>query len=47
VAWGRGQLENINSIPGITVNFEKGKPTNSEFIALISDNFKLNIDSAK
>ena len=47
VAWGRGQLENINSIPGLTVNFEKGKPTNSEFIALISDNFKLNIDSAK
>jgi len=47
VAWSRGQLENINNIQGLSVNFEKGKPTNSEFIALISDNFRLNLDSAR
>lgn len=41
VSWNRGQLENINSIKGFNVNFEKGKPTNSEFIALISDKFRL------
>lgn len=41
VSWNRGQLENINNIKGFNVNFEKGKPTNSEFIALISDKFRL------
>lgn len=41
VSWNRGQLENLNSISGFNVNFEKGKPTNSEFIALISDKFRL------
>lgn len=41
ISWNRGQLENINNIQGFNVNFEKGKPTNSEFIALISDKFRL------
>ncbi len=41
ISWNRGQLENINHIQGFNVNFEKGKPTNSEFIALISDKFRL------
>ncbi|HBW13434.1 MAG TPA: sporulation transcription factor Spo0A [Proteiniclasticum sp.] len=41
VSWNKGQLENLNKIQGFTVNFEKGKPTNSEFIALISDKFRL------
>jgi len=43
VAWNRGQLQNINNLPGFNVNFDKGKPTNSEFIALISDKFRLGI----
>lgn len=41
VSWNRGHLENLNNISGYNVNFEKGKPTNSEFIALISDKFRL------
>ena len=45
ISWNRGQLENINNIQGFNVNFDKGKPTNSEFIALISDKFRLRQNS--
>jgi len=41
VAWGRGQIEAINRLFGYTVHTEKGKPTNSEFIAIIADNLRL------
>ncbi|MDU7654307.1 MAG: sporulation transcription factor Spo0A, partial [Clostridium sp.] len=37
VAWGRGQVDAINKLFGYTVHNEKGKPTNSEFIAIIAD----------
>ena len=37
VAWSRGQIEAINKIFGYTIRNEKGKPTNSEFIAMIAD----------
>jgi len=37
VAWGRGQVETINKIFGYTIHNAKGKPTNSEFIAMIAD----------
>ena len=37
IAWDRGDVETLNSFFGCTVNTCKGKPTNSEFIALISD----------
>lgn len=37
VAWGRGQIEAINKLFGYTVHNDKGKPTNSEFIAIIAD----------
>ncbi len=40
VAWSRGQLEMIDEIFGYTVNSGKGKPTNSEFIALITDKIR-------
>ncbi len=40
-AWDRGDLETIQSLFGYTVNGGKGKPTNSEFIALITDNLRL------
>ncbi|MBU3157371.1 sporulation transcription factor Spo0A [Clostridium estertheticum] len=41
VAWSRGQLETINKIFGYTINNEKGKPTNLEFIAMVADKIRL------
>ena len=41
VAWGRGQIEAINKLFGYTVHNDKGKPTNSEFIAIIVDKLRL------
>ena len=37
VAWDRGDLETLQKYFGYTVSNSKGKPTNSEFIAMISD----------
>ena len=37
VAWGRGNLSAIDSMFGYTVSYDKGRPTNSEFIATITD----------
>ncbi|KRQ86818.1 Stage 0 sporulation protein A [Caloramator mitchellensis] len=41
VAWSRGQVETINRIFGYTIHNDKGKPTNSEFIAMIADKLRL------
>lgn len=41
VAWSRGQVETINRLFGYTVHNDKGKPTNSEFIAMVADKLKL------
>jgi two-component system response regulator (stage 0 sporulation protein A) len=41
VAWTRGKIDTINQLFGYTVNNNKGKPTNSEFIALIADKLRL------
>ena len=41
VAWDRGDLDVLNSYFGYTVQTSRGKPTNSEFIALIADNLRL------
>ena len=46
VAWGRGQLEAVENIFGYTVSAAKGKPTNSEFIAMIADKLRLELKSA-
>jgi len=46
VAWGRGQTETVESIFGYTVSAAKGKPTNSEFIAMIADKLRLELKSA-
>ena len=46
VAWGRGHEEVLNDIFGYTIDTNKGKPTNGEFIALISDNIRLKMKSA-
>lgn len=40
-AWDRGDVDILNGMFGYTVNVGKGKPTNSEFIALITDNLRL------
>lgn len=41
VAWNRGQIEVHDKIFGYTVNSNKGKPTNSEFIAMIADKLRM------
>ena len=41
VAWDRGEPEVLNEIFGYTVSHAKGKPTNSEFIAMIADRMRL------
>ncbi len=41
VAWTRGRLDTIHELFGYTISNGKGKPTNSEFIALISDKIRL------
>jgi two-component system response regulator (stage 0 sporulation protein A) len=41
VAWSRGKMDTINDLFGYTVSHGKGKPTNSEFVALISDRIRL------
>lgn len=41
VAWSRGQVETIDDLFGYTVNIGKGKPTNSEFIAMVADKLRL------
>ena len=42
VAWSRGKLDTLDELFGYTVSTGKGKPTNSEFIALIPIQFSLN-----
>ena len=41
VAWNRGRMETLDNLFGYTINTGKGKPTNSEFIALIADKIRL------
>ena len=43
VAWNRGKVEIIDSLFGYTISNHKGKPTNSEFIALIADRLRLEL----
>jgi two-component system response regulator (stage 0 sporulation protein A) len=47
VAWNRGKIDTIDKIFGYTVNNNKGKPTNSEFIALIADKIRLEQDAVE
>ncbi|AOY77077.1 sporulation transcription factor Spo0A [Clostridium formicaceticum] len=41
VAWSRGKIDTINNLFGYTVHNDKGKPTNSEFIAMVADKLRL------
>ncbi len=46
VAWGRGDQQTVEKIFGYTISAAKGKPTNSEFIAMIADKLRLELKSA-
>ena len=43
VAWDRGDIDVLNSYFGYTIHNDRGKPTNSEFIAMISDKIRLQL----
>ena len=45
VAWSRGKMDTIDDLFGYTISNGKGKPTNSEFIALIADKIRLQYKS--
>ncbi len=47
VAWDRGDLDTLQKFFGYTVSNTKGKPTNSEFIALIADKLQLQLRAAE
>jgi two-component system response regulator (stage 0 sporulation protein A) len=46
VAWTRGNLDAIERVFGHTINQERGKPTNSEFIAMIADRLRLKLKAS-
>ena len=47
VAWSRGKMDTIDELFGYTIHTGKGKPTNSEFIALIADKIRLEYKNRK
>ena len=47
VAWSRGKMDTIYALFGYTINSGKGKPTNSEFVALIADKIRLELNLLK
>lgn len=46
VAWSRGNVDVINGIFGHTVNRDRGKPTNSEFIAMVADKLRMQMKAS-
>ena len=46
VAWDRGDIDVLNSYFGYTINNDRGKPTNSEFIAMIADKLRLRMKAS-
>ena len=42
VAWDRGNVDTLTTIFGYSINSSRGKPTNSEFIAMIADRIRIN-----
>ena len=47
VAWDRGDVDVLNSFFGYTIHNSRGKPTNSEFIAMIADRIRLRLKTAR
>lgn len=43
VSWGRGRLDLLEKTFGYTINPERGKPTNSEFIAMVADKIRMEL----
>ena len=43
IAWDRGDVETLNSFFGYTISRQRGKPTNSEFIAMIADKLRMGV----
>ncbi|HEY8449322.1 MAG TPA: sporulation transcription factor Spo0A [Bacillota bacterium] len=43
VAWGRGNVDFVNRVFGHTISAERGKPTNSEFIAMVADRVRMGL----
>ena len=43
VAWDRGDVDTLNGYFGYTISRQRGKPTNSEFIAMIADKIRLGV----
>lgn len=41
LAWDRGNVEMMNKFFGYTINIQRGKPTNSEFIAMVADKLRI------
>ena len=46
IAWDRGNVDTLNEFFGYTIDSDKGKPTNSEFITIITDKLRLRYKSA-
>jgi len=46
MAWDRGKIDTLQNMFGYTINVERGKPTNSEFIALVADKLRLEMNIA-
>lgn len=46
MAWNRGKVDTLQNVFGYTINLGKGKPTNSEFIALVADKLRLEMNIA-
>ncbi|MBR3738350.1 MAG: sporulation transcription factor Spo0A [Eubacterium sp.] len=46
VAWDRGDVDVLSSYFGYTIQAQRGKPTNSEFIAMIADKIKLSMKNS-
>ncbi len=47
IAWDRGDVDVLNSYFGYTIQSQRGKPTNSEFVAMISDKIRLKRNSSR
>lgn len=43
LAWDRGNVEMMNKFFGYTINLDRGKPTNSEFIAMVADKLRIEV----
>lgn len=46
VAWDRGDVDTLNAYFGYTIHNSRGKPTNSEFIAMIADKLRLKLKAS-